>query len=85
MTPLDRAIKALGGRGQLAELCHVTYQATQHWTNTGVPGKHVLAIEQATKDTAYPVTAHELLEWSAQKREAASIQDTAPEITTSPR
>jgi DNA-binding transcriptional regulator YdaS (Cro superfamily) len=70
MTPLDRISKALGGSTAIAKLCEVTPSAVRQWADNGIPGKHVLSLEEATKRTDYPVTAREMLEW-APKKEAA--------------
>ena len=64
MTPLDRIIKALGSRVAVAKLCDVTASAVGQWHDNGIPGKHVLALEEATRSTDYPVTAREMLEWN---------------------
>jgi hypothetical protein len=70
-TPLERLIKALGSRKAIADLCRVTYSAVGQWADNGIPRKHVLPLETASKATEYPVTAREMLEWSPKQRTAA--------------
>lgn len=71
MTPFDRISKALGGPPAIAKLCAVTASAVRQWADNGIPGKHVLSLEEATKNTDYPVTAREMLEWSPRQKAAA--------------
>lgn len=55
MTGIARAIEAVGGMGDLAKKCGVTYQAVQKWRDGRVPAERVLQIESVTG-----VSRHEL-------------------------
>ena len=78
-TPLDLILEILGGEGanltaareSVAKVCDVTRQAVEQWEGAGIPGKHVITLEDAT---GRKVTAREMLEWSAQvkKQKAAA-------------
>lgn len=53
MKPLDRAIKAAGGRAEFAKRLGLTRPATYHWRQ--VPEKYVLLVEKITS-----IPRHEL-------------------------
>lgn len=75
-TPLDKIIEIVApGVGiseayqSVADICGITRQAVQFWERDGIPGKHVLTLEAATKRK---VTMREMLEWSLLKRKKAA-------------
>ena len=75
-SPLDRIYEIVApgktltdARTAVADLCDVTRQAVEHWERDGIPGKHVLTLETASKRK---VSMRELLEWSLLKRKKAA-------------
>jgi hypothetical protein len=56
-------------REAVAKVCTVTRQAVEQWERNGIPGKHVVTLEDAT---SRKVTAREMLEWNAQLRKIAA-------------
>lgn len=75
-SPLDRVYEIVApdagtieARQIIGDLCGVSRQAVEHWERDGVPGKHVLTLETATKRK---VTMRELLEWSLLRRKKAT-------------
>lgn len=58
LTPIQKAVKKVGGVSELASRLGVTYQAVQQWVEAGrVPAERALAVEAAT---AGEITRHKL-------------------------
>lgn len=45
---IEKAIKCVGTHKICAELCGISRQAVTRWLKTGIPARHVIALEKAT-------------------------------------
>lgn len=91
MTPLDRAIEALGGVGILASAIGVASSAPSMWKTRGrVPAEHCPAIERETrrvaKEKAEPsliVTCEQLRDdvpWAVLREQAGPEAEAADQV-----
>lgn len=60
-------IAAFGGVRPLAEAISVEPKRAIHWPSRGIPAKYWPAVERVAADRKIDVTAHRLMEMSAQR------------------
>jgi hypothetical protein len=79
--PALKLIKLYGSNAAVGRQFSVSGEAVRMWLKNGIPAERALDVEDATRESAYPISAMEVLLFSKQQRDAGNGRDQAVQLS----
>jgi hypothetical protein len=79
--PALKLIKLYGSNAAVGRQFSVSGEAVRMWLKNGIPPDRALDVEDGTRETAFPISAMEVLLFAKQQRDVANSRDQAVQLS----